>query len=275
MSEAVALRAAPRLPADAILRAAGVLWFIPALIGQWVFAFYITVQYGGSFFRGDLAAWNEIMHNGLMPGDVIGNAALMVHIAIAFVITVGGTLQLIPFVRNRARSFHRWNGRTYVTVAMLSSVAALWMVWTRDGLGTIVNDIAISIDAVLIMAFAWMMWRTARARRFDEHQRWALRTFMVVSGVWFMRVMYGFLIMLVQGRPPGVGANMDGPTDIAVGFGSYLLPLALLEIYFWGKRTPNVAAKMAVAGVTTLAAAATAFGVFGAIMVFWAPRIAG
>ncbi len=274
MSEAVALRTAPRLPADAILRATGVLWFIPALIGQWVFAFYIAVQYGGSAFRGDLAAWNEIMHNGLIAGDVIGNLALMVHIAIAFVITVGGTLQLIPFVRNRARSFHRWNGRTYVAVAMLSSVAALWMVWTRDGLGTIVNDIAISIDAVLIMAFAWMMWRTARARRFDEHQRWALRTFMVVSGVWFMRVMYGFLIMLMQGRPPGVGSNMDGPTDIAVGFGSYLVPLALLEIYFWGKRTPSLAGKALAAGVTTLAAGATAFGVFGAIMVFWAPRIA-
>lgn len=275
MSQAVASSAAPRGAADAILRATGVLWFIPALIGQWVFAFYIAVQYGGSAFAGDLAAWNEIMHNGLIADDVIGNLALMVHIAIAFVITVGGTLQLIPFVRNRARSFHRWNGRTFVMVAMLSSVAALWMVWTRDGLGTIVNDIAISIDAVLIIAFAWMMWRTARARRFDEHQRWALRTFMVVSGVWFMRVMYGFLIMLMQGRPPGVGNNMDGPTDIAVGFGSYLLPLALLEIYFWGKRTPNVAAKMAAAGVTTLAAAATAFGVFGAIMVFWAPRMAG
>ncbi len=261
--------------ADTILRGAGVLWFVPVLIGQWIFAYYISVQYGATAFRGDLPAWNEIMHNGLIAGDLVGNIALMVHIAIAFVITIGGTLQLIPFVRNRFRAFHRWNGRIYVFIALLTSVAALWMVWTRDGLGTVVNDVAISIDALLIMAFAWMLWRTARARRFDEHQVWALRTFMVVSGVWFMRVMYGFAIMLAQGRPPGVGNNMDGAYDIFVAFGSYLVPLAFLEIYLWGKRSKQSGAKFVAAAVTLVGAGATAFGVFGAIMVFWLPRLTG
>lgn len=272
MTEAIAARAPSRMNLDALLRATGVLWFIPACAGQWLFAYYVAVQYGVTAFGGNLGAWNDVMHNGLVAGDLVGNIALMVHIAVAFVITVGGTLQLIPFVRNRFRAFHRWNGRTYVLIAMLTSIAALWMVWTRDGLGTIVNDIAISIDAVLIIVFAWMMWRTAAARRFDVHQRWALRTFMVVSGVWFMRVMYGFMIMLVQGPPPGVGNNMDGPTDIAVAFGSYLLPLAVLEIYFWGKRNGG-AAKLAAAGVVTVAALCTAVGVFGAAMVFWIPRL--
>jgi hypothetical protein len=272
MSDAVLAPTAPKLSADALLRGAGVLWFIPAAVGQWIFAYYIAVQYGASAFSGNLPAWNEIMHNGLIVGDLVGNIALMIHIAIAFVITIGGTLQLIPLIRNRARAFHRWNGRVYAFVAVLTSVAALWMVWTRDGLGTVVNDIAISIDALLIVAFAWMLWRTARARRIEEHQRWALRTFMVVSGVWFMRVMYGFAIMLVQGPPPGVGNNMDGPTDIFVAFGSYLLPLALLEIYFWGK-AGGVLAKVTATGVTLIAAGATAFGVFGAILVFWLPRL--
>jgi hypothetical protein len=215
------------------------------------------------------------MHNGLIAGDVIGNAALMLHIAVAFVITVGGTLQLMPFVRNRARTFHRWNGRLYIVIAFFTSIAALWMVWTRDGLGGAINDVAISINALLIMAFAWMTWRTAAGRRFEMHHRWALRTFMVVSGVWFLRVMYGFLIMLAQGAPPGVGNNMDGPTDVVLAFASYLLPLAALEIYFWGRRSSGAFAKVAAIGAVSVAALATTIGIVGAMMVFWLPRITG
>lgn len=274
MSEAVIARAsAPKLSADAALGAAGVFWFIPALIGQWVFAYYIAVQYGGPAFAGNLAAWNEIMHNGLIPGDLVGNIALGLHLFVAFVITVGGTLQLIPFVRNRARTFHRWNGRVYIVIAFLTSMAALYMVWTRDGLGGLTNDIGISINAMLIMAFAAMTWRAAMARRMVAHQRWAMRTFIVVSGVWFLRVFYGFLIMLMQGAPPGVGNNMDGPTDIVLGYASYLLPLAVLELYFWAKRSGGAFAKIATTGVVIVAAGVTAVGVAGAVMVFWLPRL--
>lgn len=274
MSEAVAVRPAPSVPADAILRVSGVLWFIPAAIGQWVFAYYIAVQYGASAFSGNLAAWNEIMVNGIIPGDVWGNTALLVHIAIAFWITVGGTLQLMPFVRNKARTFHRWNGRFYIMIAFVTSIAAIYMTWARDQLGGVVSAVGITIDGVLIMVFAAMAWRAAMARRFDAHQRWAMRLFLAVSAVWFMRVMYGLLILAAQGRPPGVTDEMNGPTDVIVGYGSYLIPLAVLELYFWAKRS-GAAVKLAAAGVVTLAAGATAMGVAGAIMVMWLPRITG
>jgi hypothetical protein len=255
------------------LAASGVLWFIPACVGQWIFAYYIAVQYGASAFSGDWAAWNEIMVNGFIAGDLIGNIALLIHIAVAFVITIGGTLQLMPFVRNGAPVFHRWNGRVYIVIAFLTSVAALYMTWTRDQLGSVGSHLSISLNAVLIMTFAALAWRAAMARRFDVHQRWAMRLFMVVSGVWFLRVIYGFLIMLAQGQPPGVTENMDGPTDFAAGFASYLLPLAVLEFYFFAKRSKQAGVKLAAAGAVTLAAAVTAVGVFGATMVFWLDRI--
>jgi hypothetical protein len=276
MSEAVVAEGIDaRRAARAALGASGVLWFIPAAIGQWIFAYYIAVQYGATAFSGNLAAWNDVMVNGIIPGDLFGNIALMIHMAIAFVITIGGTLQLMPFVRNRAPTFHRWNGRVYIVIALLTSVAALYMTWTRDQIGTMSSHIAISINAVLIMVFALMAWRTAMARRFDVHQRWAMRTFMVVSGVWFLRVLYGMSIMLAQGRPPGVGENMDGPTDLVFSFASYLLPLALLELYFRAKRSTSPVAQFATAGIVTLAAGATALGVVGAMMVFWLPRVSG
>lgn len=270
MSDAVAVRQEP-WAAGAMLKASAALWFAVAAAGQWFFAIYIALQYG-AMLLGDWAPLREFMPNGAVDGDGAGNAALIVHLFIAFTITIGGTLQLMPFVRRAAPRFHRWNGRVYMVTAFVGSLAGLYMTWTRDGIGTIVNDTAISIDALLIMAFAAIAWRAAVRRDFVAHHRWAVRLFLVVSAVWFMRVMYGFSIMAAQGRPPGVGDNMDGALDYAIAFGCYLLPLAIAELYFRAQRG-GVLGKTVIAGVLAIAAAATALGVFGAGMVMWLPRI--
>ena len=257
--------------ADAALKTSAALWFVIAAAGQWIFALYIALQYAAVLW-GDWAPLREFMPVGAVDGDITGNSALIVHLFIAFTITIGGTLQLIPYVRNAAPMFHRWNGRVYIVTAFVGSLSGLYMTWTRDGIGTIVNDIAISIDAVLIMTFAALAWRAALRRDFAAHHRLALRLFLVVSAVWFMRVMYGFSIMAAQGRPPGLGDNMDGPLDVAIGFGCFLLPLALAELYFRAKRS-GALSKLAMSTVLVAATAATALGIFGAAMVMWLPRI--
>jgi uncharacterized membrane protein len=259
--------------AQRLLQASGVIWFIPACIGQWVFAAYIAAQYIGPAFANDFSGWNDIMVNGLIQGDLIGNIALGIHLFIAFAITVGGTLQLMPAIRKRAPTFHRWNGRTYMAIAFITSIAALYMTWTRDQIGEWPALTAISIDALLIMAFAILALNAARARRFDIHQRWATRLFLVVSGVWFMRVMYGFLGLLAGGTPPGVTDNLDGPTDVAVSFGCWLLPLAIYEIYVRAKESRDAGFKLSVAAMVLVAAIATSLGVFAATMGMWLPRM--
>lgn len=272
MSDVAAARAPTwRSLAGAALKTSAALWFVVAAAGQWLFAYYIAIQYGAVLW-GDTRPLNEFMPNGAIAGDVVGNAALIVHLAIAFTITIGGTLQLIPYVRNTFPAFHRWNGRVYIVTGFITSIAALYMVWTRDGIGGMINDISISINGVLIMVFAALAWRTAVTRDFGAHHRWALRLFLVVNGVWFMRVMYGFSIMVAQGRPPGVGDNMDGPTDIAIAFSTYLLPLAVFELYLMAKRG-TAAGKAAMSGFLLVAAGATALGIFGATMIFWLPQI--
>lgn len=260
--------------ADAALKTSGVLWFVAAVIGQWIFAYYIAMQYGVSAFEGEWASWNDIMENGLIAGDLVGNIAVVIHIAVALWITIAGTLQLMPFVRNNARSFHRWSGRLYILIAIVTSVGALYMTWARDQLGGLVSDVGISINGVLILVFALVAWRAAMARRFDAHQRWALRLFIAVSGVWFQRLMYGGMIVIVQGRPPGMTDDLSGPMNVAVVYGSYLIPLAVLELYLWAKRS-GAAAKIATAGAVTLGAGATVIGVVGATTIMWLPRIMG
>ena len=114
------------------------------------------------------------------------------------------------------------------------------------------------------MICAAMTLRHAMARRIDVHHRWALRTFMVMSGVWFLRVIYAYIGVLTQGEIlPGIARDMSGPLDLVISFSSYLLPLAMLELYFAAKRSPGAAAKLATAGLVLIAAGATSIGVFG------------
>jgi hypothetical protein len=115
------------------------------------------------------------------------------------------------------------------------------------------------------MLFAAIAVRYAMAWKIDVHRRWALRTFIAVSGVWFTRVIYAFLDF-VPGETPGVTDDMSGPTNIVIGFASYLLPLAMLELYFLAQRSQNVFAKFATSALVLAAAAATSIGVYGRAM---------
>lgn len=246
------------------LRASAITWVVPAVIGQWFFAYHIVAAFIAPAFAGDLAAWNKNLFVGLVGGDSIGNFALGAHLFGAFVLTVGGTLQLLPWIRTHAPAFHRWNGRVFIALACAASLAGIYMIWTRDTFGGIlINDISVSLNGVLIMIAAAIALRYGMARKFDIHSRWALRTFMLVSGVWFVRVIYAFLGIVTQGRIPGVTDNMTGPTNIVVGFASYLLPLAVLELYFLAKRSPGAFIQYAVAALVFAAAGATAIGVYG------------
>lgn len=137
------------------------------------------------------------------------------------------------------------------------------MIWTRETFGgVLLNDIAVSTNAALIIVFAAMTLRHAMARRIDAHHRWALRTFIAMSGVWFLRVIYAFLDA-VPGETPGVADDMTGPTNIALNFASYLLPLLILELYLLARRSRSAPAGFAAAGLMLAASGATAIGVYG------------
>jgi Predicted membrane protein (DUF2306) len=252
----------PNESAIAALQMSAVAWFIPTLLGQWLFAYHIVTAYVVPAMAGDFASWNKRLFVGLIPGDLVGNVALGVHLFVASILTVSGTLQLVPQIRTHAPVLHRWSGRLYALIAVVTSFAALYMIWTRDTFGGIlVNDIAVSIDALLIIAFTAITLRYAIARKIDIHNRWALRTFMVVSGVWFKRMIYAFLGAIID-KTPGLTDDMTGPTNTAIEFASYLLPLVVLEFYLLAKRTPNATAKFAAATLVFAASAATSIGVY-------------
>ncbi len=260
--------------ASRLLKGAATFWFISAVAGQLIFAVYILAFYGQTAVRGDFAAWNQVLPKGHVAGDTMGNAVLAVHILLAAIITVGGPLQLIPRIRSAFPTFHRWNGRVYFMTAMIASVTGLYAVWTRSQAGSEWQHIAISINAVLIIVAGVFAMRHALARQFAAHRRWALRLFLLVSGVWFFRVGLMFWIA-VNGGPAGFDPKtFQGPALVAIGFLQSLLPLAVLQLYFAASESRRSAVRIVTAAILLVLTLCMGVGIAVATVGMWWPRIA-
>jgi hypothetical protein len=259
--------------ADTALKVAVRFWFVVAFVGQLTFAFAVASFYGLTTLRGDLSRWNKFLTHGYIPGDGIGNVALVVHLISAVVIILAGTLQLIPAVRNRFPVFHRWTGRFYVMTAFTVSLAGLYLMWVRGTVGDFSQHLGNTVLAVLIMFFAVMALRYALARDFKTHRRWALRLYFAVSASLFIRV--GIFLSLFLNRGPfGFDpTTFRGPFLSFISFGQYLVPLAVLEIYFWVQERGGVSRKFAMAGSLFVFTLALGLGIFAVSMVIWVPQV--
>jgi hypothetical protein len=214
-------------------RSVKILFYI-AVLGQIAFAIYMFIHFGLSAFKEKWEVWDAGLMNGFIEGDFLGNMALIMHIMLAFIITLGGPLQFIPYFRKKGSSFHRWNGRIHIITAILISAGALYLVWSRsEHLGGLYARIAVSSNGLLIIVFAIMTWITAIQGKFDIHRKWAIRTYIVVCGVWFIRIGYGTWFLITGFTVPGVSEDMTGPFDRFLSFGSYLIPLLFTEAYFY------------------------------------------
>lgn len=264
---------APETRAARALRAAAAFWFVMAVLGQLLFAFYVAVFYGRAAAQGRLETWNKVLHVGYVPGDTLGNVVLVSHLMFAVVVTVGGALQLMPQIRRHWPRFHRWNGRVYLLGATIASIGGLIMVWTHKTGGDLSQDLAISINALLILGFAGMALRHAMARRFDMHRRWALRLFLAVSGVWFFRV--GLMFWIVVNRGP-VGfdpTTFTGPFLTFLSFAQYVVPLGVLQLYLLVQDRGNARGRFAMAAGLAILTLAMTGGIAAAAAIMWLPHL--
>ncbi|MBO9709393.1 MAG: DUF2306 domain-containing protein [Caulobacter sp.] len=265
-------RAAPGVKAGKVLGASATTWFVTAAIGQVLFALYVAMFYGGAALSGNFQKWNDVLVGGYVRGGTVGNLVLAIHLLLAFVITVGGPLQLVPALRARFLPFHRWNGRVYMVTAFVVSLAGIYAVWTRGTAGGLAMRAGISLNGLLIVIAAATAWRMVLARRIDAHRRWALRAFILVSGVWFFRVGLMFWILANQG-PVGIGKDFDGPFVRFWAYGCYLVPLAVLELYLRAHSGGGKNGRLVMATGLFLLSAITAIGIAGAAMGLWLPRL--
>lgn len=252
---------------------AGVLWFVIAAVGQTAFIGFILAFYGVRTATGRFAAWNDKpLIDGYIEGDATGNVVFAAHVLLASLVTLCGLMQLVPGLRRRSPRLHRWSGRTFLVVAIFMALSGVWLAVVRGTYLSLISAVAILINALLILVFAGLAWRHAIKRRFDQHRLWALRTFMVVSGVWFLRV--GLMGWVVVNRGPvGMTKDMSGPADIVLTFGSYLIPLAVLQFHVMAEKSDGSVVKAMAAILLTAASVFMAAGVFGTIAFMWLPHL--
>lgn len=262
-------------PAGAVtLARAATFWFIIAAIGQLIFVAYMAGFYGPTLASGDYAQWvrNKNLIDGYKPGDTLGNLGFISHIALAFIITSLGIAQLIPALRKRAPRAHRWCGRLFVVAAVFAAIGGLALVWLRGTQSGLSEAIGISLNAVLILAFAAVAWRAALKRDFANHQVWAFRLWLVVNGVWFLRV--GMTVFGIVSF--GILRLEHPPFALAFGiwsFGSYLAPLAIYELYRRVKAGGAPLARFAMSAALVVLTLVMAGGIAGMTIGQWLPLI--
>ena len=164
----------------------------------------------------------------------------------------------------------------YIVTAFIMSGTGLYLGLSgRRIVGDVLQNAGIEINAVLIMVCAALALRFALARDFRAHRRWALRLFLVVSGVWFFRV--GLMLSFaVFGGPFGFDpATFQGPFLTFLSFAQYLLPLGVLEAYFRARESASPTGRLVMAGVLVALTAAMGVGIFAATLGMWLPRVSG
>jgi hypothetical protein len=199
--------------------------------------------------------------------------AVIIHLSSAVIIILAGMIQLIPQVRERAPAFHRWNGRLYILTAFTVSLAGLYMMWMRGTVGDLAQHLGTTIMAVLIMLCAVMALRYAMARDFKTHRRWALRLYLVVSASLFIRAGIFLSIFLGHGSFGFDPTTFRGPFLTFISYAQYLVPLAVLEIYFRVKERGSAPGRFAMAVGLFVLTVGLGTGIFAVSMAVWVPSI--
>lgn len=257
---------------NALLKYSAQTWFITAWIGLLIFAYYVVMFYAVSLAKGDLEHWNSFLAKGYIAGDIAHNIAFGLHVMLAIIIIIGGPLQLVPKVRELAPKFHRWNGRVFVTCVLLVTTMGLYIKFTSVNYGETINGLSNVINALLIYYFCFRAIKYVMAGNIIEHRKWMMRLFIASYAVWFFRIGLMFWLLVHQ-KPVGFDVEtFKGPFLIFLVFAQYLIPLAVLEGYFYAQQSTSSIIKNIVSSILVAASIITALGLFSASMILWFPN---
>lgn len=126
-------------------------------------------------------------------GNLFAQPWLMAHAGLAGVALLVGPFQFLPAVR-RNRGLHRALGKTYVVSCLVAGAAGLIL-----SFGSTAGPIAglgFGTLAVTWIYTTGQAYRMARARRFDEHRRWMIRSFALTFGAVTLRLYLPFPMMM-------------------------------------------------------------------------------
>ncbi|KPU84640.1 hypothetical protein JI58_02780 [Marinosulfonomonas sp. PRT-SC04] len=118
--------------------------------------------------------------------------ASLLHISVAPVALVLGSLQLFPRLRARKPALHRWVGRVYGGSILIAGGAGL--VVAPGAAGGIVVSLGFGLLAVLWLGITANAVRLAVIGRIAQHRRWMYRSFaLTFSAVTLRLYLLGFM----------------------------------------------------------------------------------
>lgn len=164
---------------------------------------------------------------GPIPTSILANLFarpwLDLHVAGAATALLIGPLNFLPAIRRRAPAVHRWIGRTYVAGCLGGGGAGLVLAFGSSA-GPIATAGFGSLAVCWIIANAQGL-RLARARRFDLHRRWMIRSFAMTFGAVTLRLYLPLLPLLHVNF-------LDGYR--AISFLAWIPNLIVAELYIRG-----------------------------------------
>jgi len=212
-----------------MLKKSTYVWFLSTILCGWIFITYLLLYYIFPAVYSGLVAWsgNQLV-TGYVANDPVGNYFVATHIFVSVLILGLGPLQLVPKIRVKYPVFHSWVGRVYLSAVIITSIAGLYMVWVRGNpQAGLVEHIGTTLGGGLILIFSVLTYYYARIKQIVVHSRWALRLFLVASGVWYIRLGYGWFYFL------DLQSSSVKTFSIFISYANYLIPLILLEFYFF------------------------------------------
>lgn len=249
-------------------------WFVSLLIAQFFFVMYLILGYAMAGVSSGMSSWSRFNETAYAQNDTVGNVMYALHVLLAIVMIIGGSLQLIPRIRQRFSRFHRINGRVFVVLACTISCAGLYLIIFRGTVGNTLMHSLTAFSGFVVLISSVLAVKSARRRDFKSHQVWAIRLFLAANGVLFFRL-FIFGWFMVFGT---LGVNTDnftGPTVVTISFCSYVLPLLFAELVRYAQVAKARKTAICCAVVLFIVAAIYLVGLVGLIMGNWYPAIMG
>ncbi|KPH94176.1 hypothetical protein AMS58_13735 [Pseudoalteromonas porphyrae] len=250
------------------------IWFTCLLMAQICFVTYLALGYGLTGITTGISGWSRLNSTAYVASDPIGNSMYAVHVLLAIVMIIGGSLQLIPAIRAKYTKFHRYNGRVFVMLACTISVAGMYLMIARGTVGnTLMQGLTIFGGCVVILS-SILAVRAAKKRNISLHKIWAIRLYLAANGVLFFRLMI-FAWFLLFGTLGVDTTTFTGPTVLAVSICSYVIPLLIAELVRHAETTTNKIITIATASLMVLISIIFLVGLFGIGLAEWYPAIVG
>lgn len=145
------------------------------------------------------------------------------HVVPAIIFLLIGVVNLIPKVRKKYPKVHKYLGWLFVVMTISIGITSLTIVFTFPYAGFL-EQIPITIFAILLLFFLFRGIRLARQKKFVAHRKDLIRVYSLGLGASMFRIQIIPLAIM------GFDAHLIVPFIFWASFGGMLL---LAELYFW------------------------------------------